>query len=189
VEPSRKGRTKVSVSRVDLIVLGLLADEPLYGYDLLERFRERSMGFWTDLAKASVYQALRRLERRGLIGGRDQAGTQGPDRRVFRISRAGRALLRDGLQERFGELAPFETEAGLALGFSGLLTPPQARGARAERERTLRELIDRLNSERVRTHEDRSPGRAVSNAMLDRQEALARAELGWLATFREGKRR
>jgi DNA-binding PadR family transcriptional regulator len=179
----------VSVSRVDLIVLGLLADEPLYGYDLLERFRERSMGFWTELAKASVYQALRRLERRGLIGGREQAGTQGPDRRVFRISRTGRIVLGDGLKERFGRLAPFETEAGLALGFSALLSSPQARGARAQRERALRGLIDELNAERVRTHEDRSPQRVVSNAMLDRQEVLARAELGWLATFGDGKRR
>jgi DNA-binding PadR family transcriptional regulator len=174
---------------VDLIVLGLLADEPLYGYDLLERFRDRSMGFWTELAKASLYQALRRLERRGLIGGRDQAGTQGPDRRVFRITRTGRAILRDGLRERFGEPSPFETEAGVALGFTALLTSSQARVARAERARALGTLIDRLHAERARTGSDRSPHRAVANAMLDRQEALASAELEWLATLKDGKRR
>ena len=33
-------------SKVEVVVLGLLAEEPLYGYDLLERFRTRSMGFW-----------------------------------------------------------------------------------------------------------------------------------------------
>ena len=59
----------MATSKVEVVVLGLLAEEPLYGYDLLERFRARSMGFWVEIGKASVYQALRRLERDGLIGG------------------------------------------------------------------------------------------------------------------------
>ena len=73
-------------SKVEVVVLGLLAEEPLYGYDLLERFRTRSMGFWVEVGKASVYQALRRLEGHGLASGRPQEGTEGPDRRVYRIT-------------------------------------------------------------------------------------------------------
>ena len=56
----------MTTTKVEVVVLGLLAEEPLYGYDLLERFRARSMGFWVEVGKASVYQALRRLERDGL---------------------------------------------------------------------------------------------------------------------------
>ena len=56
----------MAVSKVEVVVLGLLAEEPLYGYELLERFRARSMGFWVEVGKASVYQVLRRLEREGL---------------------------------------------------------------------------------------------------------------------------
>jgi DNA-binding PadR family transcriptional regulator len=178
-----------SASKVEVVVLGLLAEEPLYGYDLLEQFRERSIGFWAEVGKASVYQTLRRLERRGLVSGRAQAGVQGPDRRVFRITKAGRQRLHEGLEERFGEPAPFETEAGLALGFSQLLTTAQARKAVAAREQALQGLIEGLRAERARASEDRTVLRAVSNAMLDRQEALARAELGWLATFKDGSRR
>jgi len=168
-------------------VLGLLAEEPLYGYDLLERFHTRSIGFWAEVGKASVYQTLRRLERRGLITGRAQSGIQGPDRRVFRITKAGRQRLREGLEERFGKPEPFETEAGLALGFSQLLTSAQSRRAVAARELALRGLIEGLRDERARAAGDRSLPRAVSNAMLDRQEALARAELGWLASFKDGR--
>src|SRR5436190_16819050 len=64
------GRATRSVPKVEVVVLGLLAEEPLYGYDLLERFHTRSIGFWAEVGKASVYQTLRRLERRGLITGR-----------------------------------------------------------------------------------------------------------------------
>ena len=71
-------------------MLGLLAEEPLYGYQLLQRFRERSMGFWVEVGKACVYQSLRRLEDGGLPRRKGAGGTEGPDRRVFRLTRSGR---------------------------------------------------------------------------------------------------
>ena len=81
----------MAVSKVELVVLGLLADEPSYGYQLLERFRERSMSFWGEIGRASVYQARDRLEAKGLVTGRAQDGTTGPDRRVYRLTRTGRS--------------------------------------------------------------------------------------------------
>ncbi len=172
----------MAVSKVEVVVLGLLAEEQLYGYELLERFRARSMGFWVEVGRASVYQALHRLERDGLISGKSQEGTDGPDRRVFRITRAGRERLRAGLAERFGAQAPYETDAGTALGFVQILPAADARRAADARGSALRDLLDLLRAERGRTAAAKD--RVVSNAMLDRQESLARAELAWLGTFR-----
>jgi DNA-binding PadR family transcriptional regulator len=174
------------VSKVEVVALGLLAEEPLYGYGVLERFRARSMGFWTEVGKASVYQALRRLEADGLVAGKAQEGSNGPDRRVFKITKAGRDRLGAGLAERFGALEPFETGAGVALGFAHLLPAAEGRRAIDARELAVRDLLDAIKDERARTSADKGPGRTVANAMLDRQEALARAELGWLARFRSG---
>jgi len=172
------------VPKVELVVLGLLAEEPMHGYELLERYRSRSMRFWVEIGKASVYQALARLERRGLVTGKDQAGTEGPDRRVFRITRSGRARLAAGLAERFGELGPYEAEAGTALGLVHLLPAAEARTAAADRERGVTDLLDAVRTERDAVAGDRGAGRTVANAMLDRQEALAKAELAWLKAFR-----
>ena len=172
------------MSKVEVVVLGLLAEEPLYGYGVLERFRARSMSFWAEVGKASVYQALRRLESDALITGRAQEGTDGPDRRVFRITRAGRERLRVGLAERASDLSPYETDAGLSLGFAHLLSAADARKALDARDLTVHDLLDAIRTERARTSADRGAGRVVANAMLDRQEALARAELVWLTKFR-----
>jgi DNA-binding PadR family transcriptional regulator len=171
------------VSKVDVIVLGFLADRSMHGYDLLEAFSARSMGFWTEVGKASVYQALRRLDAAGLITGRSQEGTEGPDRRVYRINRAGRERLRAGLAERFGLLAPYETEAGVALGFAHLTTArtPSALG---EREGAVRGFLANLDEERARTRADSGVTRTLSDLMLDRQEALAKAELAWIRSAR-----
>jgi DNA-binding PadR family transcriptional regulator len=163
----------LATSKVEVVVLGLLAEEPMYGYDLLERFRARSMGFWVEVGKASVYQALRRLEREGSINGRSQAGPEGPDRRVYRITRAGRDRLMSGLSERVSSLEPYETDGGLALGFAHLLSASDARKA-----------VDAIKTERGRVSADRGSGRAVSTAMLNRQESLAKAELAWIKAFR-----
>jgi DNA-binding PadR family transcriptional regulator len=171
-------------SKVELVVLGLLDEEPLYGYQVLQRFRDRSMGFWVEIGRASVYQSLQRLEREGSIVGRAQEGDEGPDRRVFRLTKAGSARLRAALEERFGRLAPFEDEAGTALGFIHLLSTGDARAALDARERAVRDLLDALTTERERIVSVKGPERGVAAAMLERQEALANAELAWLTSFR-----
>ena len=61
-------------TKVEIVVLGLLAEAPMHGYDLIERFRQRSMGFWTELSRASVYQVLKRLERDGAVRPRAPRG-------------------------------------------------------------------------------------------------------------------
>ena len=171
-------------SKVEVVVLGLLAEEPLYGYDLLERFRSRGMDAWVGVGKASVYQVLRRLERDGCITGRAQEGSEGPDRRVYRITRGGRERLREGLSARFGVAEPYETDGGLALGFVHLLPAADARRAVDTREAAVRDRLAASRQARAASSTHRRPGRAVANAMHDRQEALGKAELAWIKEFR-----
>jgi hypothetical protein len=48
----------------------------------------------------------------------------------------------------------------------------------------VRDLLDAVKTERTRTATDRGAARVVSNALLDRQESLAKAELAWIKGFR-----
>jgi DNA-binding PadR family transcriptional regulator len=170
--------------KVEIVVLGLLAEKPMHGYDLLERFRARSMGSWMELSRASVYQVLKRLERDGLITGKAQEGREGPDRRVFRISRSGRDRLARGAVELAGAPLPFELPAGVALGLAHVLPSSVARLAADARERSLRDQLDAVRTELERTTDRQDRGRPVSTAMLRQQEAFAEAELAWLQTYR-----
>ena len=163
----------MSTSKVEVVVLGLLAEEPIYGYDLLERFRSRSMGFWVELGKASVYQALRRLERDGSIGGRAQEGREGPDRRVFRITRPGGNGCGAGWSSGRRRSKPYETDGGLALGFvapaAGRRTARKAWTHASGGPRPARRPPDRA---RPATVAGQGAGRSVSTAMLDRQDGV-----------------
>ena len=133
-----------------------------------------------EVGRASIYQTLRRLEGGGFVTGRPQEGREGPDRRVFRITPAGRKRLRAEAAELAAELSPFETGAGAALGVVAALPAASARAVVDAREQALHDLVDSIATERTR----RGPGRAIPDAMLGRQRALAEAELGWLESFR-----
>ena len=173
----------MAVPKVEVVVLGLLAEEPLYGYELWERFRDRGMGSWVQIGKASVYQALRRLEGRRFVGGRSQEGVEGPDRRVYRITASGRARLREGLLERFGGSGSYEVEANLAFGAAHLLSTDEVRRGIEQRVAVIAARRRAIGDERARLIRGSGPGSRVALRMLDQQEAFAKAERAWLASF------
>ena len=76
---------------VDLLLLATLRQGPLHGYGIVERLREESEGTF-DLAEGTVYPALYRLERAGLLASR-WTRAEGRRRRVYRLTRRGRAEL------------------------------------------------------------------------------------------------
>jgi PadR family transcriptional regulator PadR len=78
-----------------LLLLGLLADREMYGYELLSELRKRSDDV-IDLPEGTVYPALRRLERQGLIGGRWVDVGSGPRRRYYSLTPKGQRALASG---------------------------------------------------------------------------------------------
>ena len=76
---------------VDLLLLATLCEGPLHGYAIVEKLREDSEGAFA-LAEGTVYPALYRLERAGLLASR-WTKPEGRRRRVYRLTRRGRAEL------------------------------------------------------------------------------------------------
>ena len=77
-------------------LLGLLAEEPLHGYEVKNRFEAMLGGTW-DVNIGQVYTTLQRLERDGLVrpvGGRGDRG-----KLLYELSESGRKALADWLEE------------------------------------------------------------------------------------------
>jgi len=79
------------------VVLGLLAEGDRSGYDLLKR-AERSVAHMWAPAKSQLYAVLPRLVEAGLAGRRTVRQTGRPDKQVYRLTRAGRAAVRQWLE-------------------------------------------------------------------------------------------
>jgi PadR family transcriptional regulator PadR len=76
---------------LDPVVLAVIARGPLHGYAIIEELKTRSGGE-LDLPEGTVYPALHRLERRGLLKSAWSRG-EGRRRRVYRLTASGRREL------------------------------------------------------------------------------------------------
>jgi PadR family transcriptional regulator PadR len=76
----------------DLLILALVDEQALHGYDIARHIEERSDGTLR-FTLASLYETLYRLEERSLIRGRwvERAGQR--RRRYYRITESGRRML------------------------------------------------------------------------------------------------
>lgn len=84
-------RAETLKGHLDGILLAVLESEPRHGYAIMEALRVRSGG-QVDLPTGTVYPALHRLERAGLVAASwSQAG--GRRRRVYKLTPAGRRAL------------------------------------------------------------------------------------------------
>jgi PadR family transcriptional regulator, regulatory protein PadR len=102
-------KPEVLKGHVDLLLLATLERAPAHGYRVVEALRERSQGAF-DLAEGTVYPALYRLERGGLVTSRWQV-VEGRRRRVYELTKAGRTAL----GQRRGRWFEFADAMGTAL--------------------------------------------------------------------------
>jgi PadR family transcriptional regulator PadR len=76
---------------LDALLLAVLDDEPRHGYAIIEALQQRSAGA-LNLPTGTVYPALRRLERAGLVASA-WSTVGGRERRTYTLTRAGRHAL------------------------------------------------------------------------------------------------
>ncbi len=85
----RHGRRQRFGRRGDLkyVILNLLSDEPMHGYEVMRRLEEDSGGLYSP-SPGSVYPTLQLLEDQGFVRSEQQEG-----KKVYRITDEGRELL------------------------------------------------------------------------------------------------
>lgn len=76
---------------LDLLLLAILADGPAHGYAVIESLRSRSGGTF-DLPEGTIYPALHRLERQGLLRS-DWSEDSTRRRRVYQLTLKGQQTL------------------------------------------------------------------------------------------------
>lgn len=102
---------KLSRGEFGLLLLALLARREMYGYELVAQLRTSTEGA-IDLPEGTVYPALRRLEREGLISGRWVETGSAPRRRYYTLTPTGQTALATGRHE----WQRFRTAADTVLG-------------------------------------------------------------------------
>ncbi len=77
---------------VDLVVLSLVSRLPMYGYQIVKELQRRAGGY-LKFKNGTIYPALLRLEKRGLLVSKWRKVTAGRGRRYYQITEKGRQFL------------------------------------------------------------------------------------------------
>ena len=96
-------RSAPDLTPADLVVLGLLLEQPMHGYGVNQELARREVHDWAGVSRPQVYYSLRKLAEAGHIApalgraaGADRGPPErgsaegGPERRVYRVTAAGR---------------------------------------------------------------------------------------------------
>ena len=94
-----------------LLVLTVLREGELYGYEIAQQIRDRSGGAFAP-SEGSLYPALHALEADGALDANWQTSDRGPRRRYYKITKAGLAML----DAHASEWAAFSTGMAKAVG-------------------------------------------------------------------------
>jgi DNA-binding PadR family transcriptional regulator len=165
----------------DLVILSLLAERPMHGYEVNATLENRKIRDWAAVSRPQIYYSLDKLTGLGLIRvTAADAPSAGPERRVFQTTEQGRKRLADALEgahwTRTRVHQPFLT--WLALSW-------QARPrAFQEQLRQRREFLERQLAEEQATLKDvlQEVGHPYHEAvwMLKLVIAQMELELKWL---------
>ena len=86
--------TELLKGNTDVMVLALLREEPMYGYQLMKALERRSNGFFR-MSEGTLYPALHRLVRDGLLDSRWVRLPSGQERRYYSVTDKGGHMLHE----------------------------------------------------------------------------------------------
>src|SRR5258708_35276484 len=93
----------IRLTTPDLVMLSLLAERPMHGYEANATLEDRKIRDWAAVSRPQIYYSLEKLTGLGLIRVSDDGSpSAGPERRVFQTTEAGRQRLADALERARG---------------------------------------------------------------------------------------
>jgi len=165
-----------------LVMLGLLRERPLYGYEI-KHIIEEHMGDWTNIAFGSIYFALKKLSEEGFVEkiAVEQEGSR-PSRTIYQITEAGRAEFLRLLREVWSEVERHYYAIDIGLAFMEALPRDEVKGYLEDRIAQLEDVLQHLaeHKEEILAMEQ-IPRKAAS--VFEHSRVHFEAELAWTHTL------
>ena len=161
------------------VLLGMLAIEPMSGYDLGLAIRGSVGHFWNE-SYGQIYPNLKRLAASGFVNCKTERQKGKPDRRIYSITKKGRERLKQWLSVPPQPEIP-RNEMLLKLFFGEQVPPEILIGyveRMAEERRALLDLLERAEREEIDKNQ-RYPGAPYWRMAAHFGQMEMRAHLHW----------
>ncbi|HKF24585.1 MAG TPA: PadR family transcriptional regulator [Candidatus Acidoferrum sp.] len=183
-------RRQSDLTRADLVLLSLLAEQPMHGYQANRELERREIRDWAAISRPQVYYCMEKLARLGFLREvQTTAASGGPEKQSFAATEKGLAALAEALKSE-----EWCTGRDRPLFLTWLALSWQARGRTFARQLRRRQefLVRELKRERETLASVLDEvGHPYHEAvwMLQLMIEQFEAELAWLAGLRKQWRR
>ena len=167
---------------VRLVILGLLRERPLYGYEI-KQIIEEHMSDWTSIAFGSIYFALEKLADEKFVSKVqiEQAGRR-PSRSVFEISQTGREEFSRLLREAWQQVERQYFSIDICLFFLDSLPLEEVKRYLKMRQAGLQATLEHICAHRDEQLSLPEVPR-LAEAIFDHTLAHTQAELDWISNL------
>lgn len=158
------------------VVLAILSEGKVHGYELEKLVFNRGFRFWTQLGRSSIYNSLKMLEKSGLVKTELMEG-EGPTKKVFSITKPGLQRLKKEGYQHLANPAHWRSEIDLGIYALPLLNETEREKAISE---TLAHLQERLEYIHERLNWCRDRNLELPALTFERTSIMLAAEIQWL---------
>ena len=167
-----------STTKIDLLLLGLLLDRPMHGYELYRQIQAEGIDTWFNISMAGVYYSVSKLHDRGLVAELRQSGGRSTRKSIFRLTEEGRSAFFAAMETQAVSREKVQFDYDVVIYLLNKLPLQRATSLLEQRQAFL---TDRAKQVRAALAEERDDGSSPKLAILDHKQRYLEMEQGWLA--------
>lgn len=163
----------------DLIILSLLRQRPMHGYEIQQTIQTSRVDVWTNVLSGSIYYALNKMEKEGLIRTEAEERTGARLRKIYAITEQGERYFKEKVRESL-TLAPHSVKSDFVLGLTWIDELPREE-AKPLLEQNVKELEATLEQWKLGKEIKRQYGLPpIAEASFDNAIALLELDIAYL---------
>jgi DNA-binding PadR family transcriptional regulator len=168
-----------STTKIDLLLLGLLLDRPMHGYELYQQIQAEGIDSWFNVSMAGVYYSLGKLRDQSLVVESRQRGGRSARKSIYRLTEEGRALFFAAMEEQAVSQEQVYLDYDVVIYLLNKLPLKQATSLLEQHQAFLAE---QAHDVRLALTEEQDYGRSpLKLAVLDHKRRYLEMEQNWLA--------
>ncbi len=171
--------TTPSATKIDLLLLGLLLDRPMHGYELYQQIRAEGIDSWFAVSMAGVYYSLGKLRDLGLVVESRQRGQRSARKSIFRLTEEGRSAFFTAMETQAVSQEDAYLDYDIVIYLLNKLPLRRAIALLEEHKASLAEKAQKVQA--ALTAEQMGGGSPLKTAVLDHRRRYLEMECGWLS--------
>lgn len=169
-------------SKVDLIILGLLSERPMHGYEINQILTSSEMALWVEVGRTTIYYSLSRLAKNGFITEIIEKQPDKPEKSVFHITQQGREKFIEALTKTLGEQKKTYLDYNIGLFFVDKLPRAGLIEALRRRQKFLNSWLSAINKN-IRRQKARLVYPSALQGVMGHTGSFIENEIKWLDAF------